>query len=139
MYNLNPIMKKFLIITIAMLAMTGTVVANENIAIKEYQQITGSENVAERLIAIINDYTKKINAVESVYDLFFISEKCYKDKMSFEKENAEEIATFKNALSQEEQTRYDDAIKKAMNEFEAAVNRKAKIFADEQDATGEKK
>ena len=139
MYNLNPIMKKFLIITIAMLAMTGTVVANENIAIKEYQQITGSENVAERLIAIINDYTKKINAVESVYDLFFISEKCYQDKMSFEKENAEEIATFKNALSQEEQTRYDDAIKKAMNEFEAAVNRKAKIFADEQDATGEKK
>lgn len=125
-------MKKFLLITFAVFTIIGTAVASENIIVKEYHHATDSGNVAEKLIALINDYTKKINAVESVYDLFFISEKCYKDKMAFEKNNAEEIKAFNNTLNQEEQAAYSEAIKTAMAQFEAAVNRKAEALANEQ-------
>ena len=123
---------------IAIITMTGCSVMNMNMATTD-KQTKGSGNVAEELVALINDYTQKINAVESVYDLFFISEKCYKEKMSFEKNNAEEITTLRNTLTKEGQTALDEAVKSAMSEFEAAVNRKAKALAEEQEATNEKK
>lgn len=129
-------MKKLLMAIVAALTMAGCSVTDKNMAAS---QATGTENVTEQLIALINDYTQKINAVESVYDLFFISEKCYKEKMSFEKNNAEEITTLKNTLTKEGQTALDEAVKSAMSEFEAAVNRKAKVLAEGQNATNEKK
>lgn len=131
-------MKKLLMAIIAIITMTGCSVMNMNMATTD-KQTKGSGNVAEELVALINDYTQKINAVESVYDLFFISEKCYKEKMSFEKNNAEEITTLRNTLTKEGQTALDEAVKSAMSEFEAAVNRKAKALAEEQEATNEKK
>ena len=131
-------MKKILMATIAIITMTGCSVMNMNMATTD-NQAEGSGNIAEELVALINDYTQKINAVESVYDLFFISEKCYKEKMSFEKNNAEEITTLRNTLTKEGQTALDEAVKSAMSEFEAAVNRKAKVLAEGQNATNEKK
>ena len=131
-------MKKILMATIAIITMTGCSVMNMNMAATD-NQAEGSGNIAEELVALINDYTQKINAVESVYDLFFISEKCYKEKMSFEKNNAEEITTLRNTLTKEGQTALDEAVKSAMSEFEAAVNRKAKVLAEGQNATNEKK
>lgn len=131
-------MKKIFIITVALLSIVSCTVVNKNITATEYNQTTNSVNCVEKLIAIINEYTKEINAVESVYDLFFISEKLYKDKMSFEKQNSQEISTLNSSLTEEEQAAYNEAIKNAMSEFEAAVNRKAKIFADEQEANKKK-
>ena len=131
-------MKKILMAITAIITMTGCSVMNMNMAATD-KQTEGSGNIAEELVALINDYTQKINAVESVYDLFFISEKCYKEKMSFEKNNAEEITTLKNTLTKEGQTALDEAVKSAMSEFEAAVNRKAKVLAEGQNATNEKK
>ena len=58
--------------------------------------------------------------------------------MSFEKQNSQEISTLNSSLTEEEQAAYNEAIKNAMSEFEAAVNRKAKIFADEQEANKKK-
>lgn len=129
-------MKKLLMAIVAVLTMAGCSVTDKNMAAS---QAPGTGNVTEQLVALINDYTQKINAVESVYDLFFISEKCYKEKMSFEKNNAEEITTLKNTLTKEGQTALDEAVKSAMSEFEAAVNRKAKVLAEGQNATNEKK
>ena len=129
-------MKKLLMAIVAALTMAGCSVTDKNMAAS---QAPGTGNVTEQLVALINDYTQKINAVESVYDLFFISEKCYKEKMSFEKNNAEEITTLRNTLTKEGQTALDEAIKSAMSEFEAAVNRKAKALAEGQNATNEKK
>ena len=131
-------MKKILMAITAIITMTGCSVMNMNMAATD-KQAEGSGNIAEELVALINDYTQKINAVESVYDLFFISEKCYKEKMSFEKNNAEEITTLRNTLTKEGQTALDEAVKSAMSEFEAAVNRKAKMLAEGQNATNEKK
>ena len=129
-------MKKLLMAIVAVLTMAGCSVTDKNMAAS---QAPGTGNVTEQLVALINDYTRKINAVESVYDLFFISEKCYKEKMAFEKNNAEEITTLKNTLTKEGQTALDEAVKSAMSEFEAAVNRKAKVLAEGQNATNEKK
>ena len=131
-------MKKILMATIAIITMTGCSVMNMNMVATD-NQAEGSGNIAEELVTLINDYTQKINAVESVYDLFFISEKCYKDKMSFEKNNAEEITTLKSTLTKEGQTALDEAVKSAMSEFEATVNRKAKALAEGQEGRNEKK
>lgn len=132
-------MKKFLMITIATLTMVSCAVVDKTIVVEEHNQAKECKNLAGEMVAMINDYTNKINAVESVYDLFFISEKCYKDKMAFERNNAEEITAFKNTLTKEEQAAYDDTINDAMSKFEAAVNIKANILADEQEAANEKK
>ena len=82
---------------------------------------------------MINGYTDKINAVETVYDLFFISEQCYKEKMSFEKNYAEDITAFKNSLTEEAKATFDEAIRNAMDKFEKAVNKKAKALTEKQD------
>ena len=115
-------------IAITLFTMAGCAVVDKNMVATEYSKTTDSGNIAEKLISLINGYTDKINAVESVYDLFLISEKCYKEKMSFEKNYAEEIATFKSSLTEE------DAIKNAMDKFEEAVNKKAKTLAEKQNA-----
>lgn len=132
-------MKKFLMTAIVALVMTATAIANDTVTTREYSQATDSKNITEKLITIINGYTAKINAVESVYDLFFVSEKCYKEKMAFEKKYAEEIAAFNKTLTAEKKAANNEAIRKAMNEFEAAVNIKAKILSEEQGAGDEKK
>ena len=130
-------MKKFLMI--ATLTMVSCAVVDKTIVVEEHNQAKECKNLAGEMVAMINDYTNKINAVESVYDLFFISEKCYKDKMAFERNNAEEITAFKSTLTEEEQAAYDKAISDAMSKFETAVNIKANILADEQEAANEKK
>ena len=130
-------MKKFLIIAITLFTMASCAVVDKTMISTGYSQTNESGNVAEKMVSMINGYTDKINAVETVYDLFFISEQCYKDKMSFEKNYAEEMTAFKNTLTEEAQQTLNEAIKNAMSEFEAAVNRKAKILADEQNAANQ--
>ena len=122
-------MKKFLLISFAVLTMTGCSVVNRNISATDSLQAAASENITEKLVSLINGYTDQINAVETVYDLFFISEKCYKDKMYFERDYAEEINTFKNSLTKEGEVAHNEAIKSAMDAFETAVNTKADILA----------
>ena len=125
-------MKKFLMIAITLFTMAGCAVVDKNMVATEYSKTTDSGNIAEKLISLINGYTDKINAVESIYDLFFISETCYKEKMSFEKNYAEEITAFKSSLTDEAQATLNEAIKSAMDKFEEAVNKKAKTLAKKQ-------
>ena len=127
-------MKKILITAIALLAMASCAVVDKSMTAGECSRVKKSGNKTEELVSLINGYTAKINAVESVYDLFFISEKCYKDKMAFEKNYAEEITTFKSSLTEEALSTYDEAIKNAMSKFEEAVNKKAKTLSEKQDA-----
>ena len=127
-------MKKVLVIVIALFTMVSCATIGKNTITEKFTQTTESGNVAEELVSLINGYTEKINAVESVYDLFFISEKCYKEKMAFEKNYAEEITTFKSSLTEEALSTYDEAIKNAMSKFEEAVNKKAKTLSEKQDA-----
>lgn len=131
MYKNELEMKKFLMISIAVLTIVSCASVNRSADTTDNSQTTGTENIATELVSMINGYTEKINAVESVYDMFFISEKCYKEKRSFEKENAEKIKALLSTMTCDEQAAYNEAIKNAMNEFEAAVNRKAQELANE--------
>ena len=128
-------MKKLLIIAIALFTMVSCAVVDKSMVATEYSQASESGNIADRLVSLINGYTDKINAVETVYDLFFISEKCYKDKMSFEKNYADELTTFKSSLTEEAKTSFNEAVTNAMSKFEEAVNKKAKALAGEQEKT----
>ena len=128
-------MKKFLMIAITLFTMVNCAVVDKNMVATEYNQASEPGNIAEKLVSMINGYTDKINAVETVYDLFFISEKCYKDKMAFEKNYAEELTTFKSSLTEEAKTSFNEAVTNAMSKFEEAVNKKAKALAGEQEKT----
>ena len=125
-------MKKFLMIAITLFTMVNCAVVDKNMVATEYNQASEPGNIAEKLVSMINGYTDKINAVETVYDLFFISEQCYKEKMSFEKNYAEDMTAFKNSLTEEAQATFDEAIKNAMGKFEEAVNKKAKALTEKQ-------
>ena len=127
-------MKKFLMIAITLFTMANCAVVDKNMVATEYNQASEPGNIAEKLVSMINGYTDKINAVETVYDLFFISEQCYKEKMSFEKNYAEDMTAFKNSLTEEAKATFDEAIRNAMDKFEEAVNKKAKTLAEKQDA-----
>ena len=128
-------MKKILITAIALLAMANCAVVDKSMTAGECSRAKKSGNKTEELVSLINGYTAKINAVESVYDLFFISEKCYKDKMAFEKNYAEELTTFKSSLTEEAKISFNEAVTNAMSKFEEAVNKKAKALAGEQEKT----
>ena len=119
-------------IAITLFTMVNCAVVDKNMVATEYNQASEPGNIAENLVSMINGYTDKINAVETVYDLFFISEQCYKEKMSFEKNYAEDMTAFKNSLTEEAQATFDEAIKNAMGKFEEAVNKKAKALAEKQ-------
>ena len=121
-------------IAITLFTMASCAVVDKTIISTKYSQTNESGNVAEKMVSMINGYTDKINAVETVYDLFFISEQCYKEKMSFEKNYAEDITAFKNSLTEEAKATFDEAIRNAMDKFEEAVNKKAKTLAEKQDA-----
>ena len=127
-------MKKFLMIAITLFTMVNCAVVDKNMVATEYNQASEPGNIAEKLVSMINGYTDKINAVETVYDLFFISEQCYKEKMSFEKNYAEDMTAFKNSLTEEAKATFDEAIRNAMDKFEKAVNKKAKALTVKQDA-----
>ena len=121
-------------IAITLFTMASCAVVDKTLVAGENVQTTDSGNLAEKLVSLINGYTDKINAVETVYDLFFISEQCYKEKMSFEKNYAEDITAFKNSLTEEAKATFDEAIRNAMDKFEKAVNKKAKALTEKQDA-----
>ena len=120
-------------IAITLFTMVNCAVVDKNMVATEYNQASEPGNIAEKLVSMINGYTDKINAVETVYDLFFISEQCYKEKMSFEKNYAEDITAFKNSLTEEAKATFDEAIRNAMDKFEKAVNKKAKALTEKQD------
>lgn len=121
-------------IAITLFTMVNCAVVDKNMVATEYNQASEPGNIAEKLVSMINGYTDKINAVETVYDLFFISEQCYKEKMSFEKNYAEDMTAFKNSLTEEAKATFDEAIRNAMDKFEKAVNKKAKALTVKQDA-----
>ena len=121
-------------IAITLFTMVNCAVVDKNMVATEYNQASEPGNIAEKLVSMINGYTDKINAVETIYDLFFISEQCYKEKMSFEKNYAEDMTAFKNSLTEEAKATFDEAIRNAMDKFEKAVNKKAKALTEKQDA-----
>ena len=114
---------------IAVFMMAGTALATENhVEVKSDVAMTQQENVADKLIALIKGYTKKINAAKTIDELIQVSEQCYNEMMDFQKKYEKEIMALDGTLTEAQQAAYEKKLEAAMDEFEAAAERKAKEF-----------
>ena len=119
---------------IAVFMMSGTAVATENVVVVNNNATTvQTGNVIDKLITLINGYTKKVNAVKSVEELLKWCEECYDEMMGFEEKHADEIIKLEKTLTEEQMARYETKIEQAMEAFEAAVERKTEELIGELD------
>jgi TolA-binding protein len=127
-------MKKFLMTAIAVFMMSGTAVATENVVVVNNNATTvQAGNVIDKLITLINGYTKKVNAVKSVEELLKWCEECYDEMMGFEEKHADEIIKLEKTLTEEQMARYETKLEQAMEAFEAAVEKKTEQLMESYD------
>ena len=119
---------------IAVFMMAGTAVATENVVVVNNNATTvQAGNVIDKLITLINGYTKKVNAVKSVEELLKWSEECYDEMMGFEEKHADEIVKLEKTLTEEQMARYETKLEQAMEALEAAVEKKTELLMESYD------
>ena len=125
-------MKKFLMAAIAVFMMAGTAVASESIvAVENSINTVADENVADKMIALIKDYTKKIEAAETMETLDAVYKEFEQAMATFSKDNAAEIAKFDAELTGKMKEKYEAELSKVMKQFESALEKKAMKFLGE--------
>ena len=125
-------MKKFLMVAIAVFMMAGTAVASESIvAVENSVNTVADENVADKMIALIKDYTKKIEAAETMETLDAVYKEFEQAMATFSKDNAAEIAKFDAELTGKMKEKYEAELSKVMKQFESALEKKAMKFLGE--------
>ena len=119
---------------IAVFMMAGTALATENhVEVKSDVAMTQQENVADKLIALIKGYTKKINAAKTIDELIQVSEQCYNEMMDFQKKYEKEIMALDGTLTEAQLAAYEKKLEAAMAEFEAAVEKKTEQLMESYD------
>ena len=125
-------MKKFLMAAIAVFMMAGTAVASESIvAVENSVNTVADENVADKMIALIKNYTKKIEAAETMETLDAVYKEFEQAMATFSKDNAAEIAKFDAELTGKMKEKYEAELSKVMKQFESALEKKAMKFLGE--------
>ena len=115
-------MKRFLMAAIAVLMLAAPALAAEK-AVEVNVLMTQKENVIDKLIALINNYTKKVNAVKTADELLLITEQCYADVMEFNEKYESELITLEKTLTEEQMAAYETKLEKVLANFEAAVEK----------------
>ena len=125
-------MKKFLMTALAVCMMAGTAVATERVVLTEVNvATTATDNVLDKLVALIKDYTKQVEAAETM-ETFDTVYKGFEQAMTeFAEKNAEEIAAFDKNLTEEQGKKYKADIEKVVKQFQKAVEKKAMQFLGE--------
>ncbi|MBQ5889186.1 MAG: hypothetical protein IIW77_07950 [Bacteroidaceae bacterium] len=127
-------MRKFLMAAIAVFMMSGSAMAAENVVVVNNKVTTvQSGNAIDKLIALINGYTKKVNATKSVDELMALGEKCFEEMMEFEEKYADEIIALEETLTEAQMERYEAKVEQAMEAFEAAVEKKTEELMGDYD------
>lgn len=127
-------MKKFLMAAIAVFMLSGTAVATENVVVVNNNVTTvQSGNAIDKLISMVNGYTKKVNAVKTIDELMKVAEKCFEEMMSFEEKYADEIMELEETLTEAQMARYETKLEQAMEAFEAAVEKKTEQLMESYD------
>ena len=125
-------MKKFLIAAIAVFMMTGSAIAAENVVVVENNvTTTASDNIADKLIALMKSYTSKANAATSMEALEKIYAEFEAAMTEFGEKNANEIAEFDANISEDAKKKYEVALQKAMEQLTKAFEKKALQFMGE--------
>ena len=115
-------MKRFLMAAIAVLMLAAPALAAEK-AVEVNVLMTQKENVIDKLIALIDNYTKKVNAVKTADELLLITEQCYADVMELNEKYENELITLEKTLTEEQMAAYETKLEKALANFEAAVEK----------------
>ena len=88
-------------------------------------------NVLDKLIALVNDYTKRVDEALSMEELKTVYAEFEKAMASFSKDNADEIAKFDAELTGKMKEKYEAELSKVMKQFESALEKKAMKFLGE--------
>ena len=128
-------MKMFLMAVLAVFMMSGTSVAAEaNVIIENATaSVQQQQNVVDKMISMINSFTKKINATKTIDELMKVGDQCYTDMMEFQEKYEKEMMAIENTLTEKQKQEYEKKIEKALTEFEAAINKKSNQLMEEYD------
>lgn len=119
---------------IAVFMMLGTAVATENVVVVNNNATTvQTGNVIDKLITLINGYTKKVNAVKTADELQTVAQNCFEEMTAFEEKYADEIIKLEKTLTEEQKSRYETKLEQAIEAFEAAAERKTEELIGELD------
>jgi hypothetical protein len=88
-------------------------------------------NVLDKLIALVNDYTKRADEALSMEELQAVYAGFEQAMASFSKDNADEIAKFDAELTGKMKQKYEAELSKVMKQFESALEKKAMKFLGE--------
>ena len=111
--------------------MSGTVVATENVTIIENNITTSaSENVMDKFLTLIKDFTNRVNVAKTLDELMNIAELLYREMDDFMEKYEDEIAVFEKNLTEDELEMYKEKVESATKALETAVERKYEELAD---------
>ena len=109
---------------IAVFMMSGTAVATENVVVVNNNATTvQAGNVIDKLITLINGYTKKVNAVKTLDELEAMAVKFEEEMTAFEEKYADEGMALEGTLTEEQK---EKAPKEPKPEAEAEGGEQAK-------------
>ena len=122
-------MRTLLAVTIALLLSGGTVLATPAMAVKS--NVAVAENILDKLIALVKEYTGRVEAATSMEELD-TAYRAFKQEMAeFTERHADEIASFDKNLTTEEVEKYKVAFETAIKHFEKSLEKKAMQFLGE--------
>lgn len=120
-------MRTLLVAVVALSLFCETVSATENGTACNTVSVT-SANIIDELIALVNDYTKRVEAAESIEELEELYATLVTAMKEFAKKNAAEIAAFDENITIEKEKEYKAALDAAVRQFEKALEKKAMQF-----------
>ena len=121
-------MRTLLAVTIALLLFGGNVLATPAMAVKS--NVAVAENILDKLIALVKEYTGRVEAATSMEELD-TAYRAFKQEMAeFTERHADEIASFDKNLTTEEVEKYKVAFETAIKHFEKSLEKKARQFME---------
>jgi hypothetical protein len=124
-------MKKILLAAVAVLMMTGTSVAAEvkgNDSVNTVTVSVQKQNILDKTIALIEAYTKKIDAAKSLDELLAVLEEMGEAMSAFEKNNGKEADAFEATLTEQQRANYEKKAEAAAKKLEETTKKKMKQF-----------
>lgn len=118
-------MKKLFFVAVAVLMLTGTSVAAENVAVDNSIAVAEAPNAYDKVIALVKTYTKRIKAARSFEELEVVAANLEKDAAAMEKNLGKELEALAATLSEKELEDYEKAFNAAMEELMKAVEEKS--------------
>ena len=121
-------MRNLLTAIILLSLLSGTPAVADNAAVTN--GVVASENILDKLIALVKEYTGRVEAAASMEELD-IAYRAFKQEMvEFTERHADEIASFDKNLTTEEVEKYKVAFETAIKHFEKSLEKKARLFME---------